>query len=66
MITDPATNLELYKLVAPDMPYVIAAYAILWIALITYVSFVLARLMKLEKEILIVEESCGRRERAGE
>jgi len=58
---DP-TNAELYKLVLPDAPYVIAAYGVLWIALIGYVSLVLSRLMKLEKEMQLVEESCARRE----
>jgi CcmD family protein len=60
---DP-TNAELYKLVLPDFPYVVAAYGVLWIALIGYVSLVLGRLMKLEKEILVVEESCARRDGA--
>jgi CcmD family protein len=58
---DP-TNAELYKLVLPDAPYVIAAYGVLWIALIGYVSFTLSRLMKLEKEMQLVEESCARRD----
>jgi CcmD family protein len=58
---DP-TNAELYKLVLPDAPYVVAAYGVLWIALIGYVSLVLSRLMKLEKEMVIVEESCARRD----
>jgi CcmD family protein len=58
---DP-TNAELYKLVLPDFPYVVAAYAVLWVALIAYVSMVLSRLMKLEKEIHVVEESCARRD----
>lgn len=58
---DP-TNAELYKLVLPDAPYVVAAYGILWLALVAYVSLVLSRLMRLEKEIRIVEESCERRD----
>ena len=58
---DP-TNAELYKLVLPDAPYVVAAYGVLWVALIAYVSMVLSRLMKLEKEIRVVEESCARRD----
>jgi len=58
---DP-TNAELYKLVLPDAPYVVAAYGILWLALVAYVSVVLTRLMRLEKEMTIVEESCARRE----
>jgi CcmD family protein len=59
------TNAELYKLVLPDLPYVIAAYAVLWIALVGYVSIVLSRLMKLEKEMQVVEASCARRDSAG-
>ena len=58
---DP-TNAELYKLVLPDAPYVVAAYAVLWIALIGYVSLVLTRLMRLEKEMHLVEESVARRD----
>jgi hypothetical protein len=58
---DP-TNAELYKLVLPGAPYVVAAYGILWLALIGDVSLVLGRLMKLEKEIQVVEESCARRD----
>jgi CcmD family protein len=58
---DP-TNAELYKLVLPDAPYVVAAYAVLWVALIGYVSLVLSRLMKLERQIAIVEEACARRD----
>jgi CcmD family protein len=57
---DP-TNAELYKLVLPDAPYVIAAYGVLWAALVGYVSMVLARLMKLEKEMRVIEESVERR-----
>jgi len=58
---DP-TNAELYRLVLPDAPYVVAAYAVLWVALIGYVSLVLSRLMRLEKEMRLVEESCARRD----
>jgi CcmD family protein len=60
---DP-TNAELYKLVLPDLPYVIAAYSVLWIALVGYVSIVLTRLMKLEREMVVIEESCARRDAA--
>jgi CcmD family protein len=56
-----ATNAELYKLALHDAPYVIAAYAVLWVALIGYVTIVLRRIMRLEKEVLVVEESLERR-----
>jgi CcmD family protein len=54
---DP-TNAELYRLVLKDAPFVIAAYGVLWVALVGYVSLVLGRLMKLEKEMQIIEERC--------
>jgi len=56
-----ATNIELYRLVIADAPYVIAAYAVLWIALVVYITMVLRRLLRLEKEMGILEESAARR-----
>ena len=57
---DP-TNKELYSLVFADAPYVIAAYAILWAALIVYITTVLGRLMRLEKEVVVLEEAAAKR-----
>jgi CcmD family protein len=55
------TNIELYRLVLADAPYVIAAYAVLWITLVVYVTLVLRRLMRLEKEMVVLEESAAGR-----
>lgn len=60
MTADP-TNLELYRLALVDAPYVIAAYAILWVAFVGYVTIVLRRMMRLEKEVEVLEESVARR-----
>jgi CcmD family protein len=60
------TNIELYRLVIADAPYVIAAYAVLWIALIVYITMVLRRLMRLEKEMVVLEESATRRSGSAE
>ena len=60
-----ATNLELYRLVIADAPYVIAAYAILWFTLIVYVTMVLRRILKLEREVQVLEESAARKADAG-
>jgi CcmD family protein len=60
------TNIELYRLVIADAPYVIAAYAVLWIALIVYITMVLRRLMRLEKEMVVLEESAARRSGSAE
>jgi len=56
-----ATNIELYRLVIADAPYVIAAYAVLWAALIVYITMVLRRLLRLEKEMAVLEETATRR-----
>jgi CcmD family protein len=61
-----ATNIELYRLVIHDAPYVIAAYAVLWIALIVYITMVLRRLMRLEKEMAVLEETSARRSGSAE
>jgi CcmD family protein len=53
---DP-TNKELYTLVLADAPYVVAAYAVLWVALCVYVTMVLRRIMRLEKEIVLLEDA---------
>ena len=58
------TNTEIYSLVLHDAPYVIAAYGILWVALIVYVTLVLRRIMRLEKEVVVVEEAVARRDKA--
>jgi CcmD family protein len=58
---DP-TNAELYKLVLPDAKFVIAAYGVLWVALVGYVSLVLMRLMKLEKQMQLIEETRERKQ----
>jgi len=56
-----ASNLELYTLVLHDAPFVIAAYAILWAALMVYISMVLRRLLKIEKEMSVLQEFVDRR-----
>ena len=56
-----ATNAELYRLAMVDAPYVIAAYGVLWLAFVGYVTIVLRRMMQLEKEVVVLEESVERR-----
>lgn len=59
-----ATNLELYRLAVTDAPFVIAAYAILWIAFVGYLVLVLRRIMRLEKEVSVLEDAVSRRSTA--
>lgn len=48
------TNAELYALALHDAPYVIAAYAIIWLALFGYVTAIFRRILRIEKEIDVV------------
>lgn len=56
-----ATNKELYDLVLNDAPYVIAAYAVLWVALCAYITMVLRRVMRVEKEMSVLESAVARK-----
>jgi CcmD family protein len=56
-----ATNLELYRLAMTDAPYVIAAYGVLWVAFVGYLTLVLRRMMRLEKEVEVLEDAVSRR-----
>jgi len=60
MQVDP-TNIELYRLALHDAPYVIAAYGILWAAFVVYVTMVLRRITRLEKEVTLLEEAVERK-----
>ncbi len=64
MNTNSELLAQLYSLARVDAKYVVAAYAILWVALMVYVTLVLRRIMRLEKEVTVVEESVARREKA--
>ncbi|MBA4370840.1 MAG: hypothetical protein C0418_04600 [Coriobacteriaceae bacterium] len=55
------TNIELYDLVLKDAPFIIAGYGVLWAALVVYISLVLRRILRLEREVKAVEDSVARR-----
>ena len=55
---------EIYSTVIPQAPYVIWAYALIWVSLLGFVGLVFARLNRLDKEMRVLEESLKRREQA--
>lgn len=57
-----ATNAELYRLVLADAPYVIWAYGVIWFALCAYVTVILRRLLRIEKEITVLSEAVEEKE----
>ena len=57
---DPVLQ-QIYQLVEPSLPYVIGAYAALWLGLMVYVGVALSRVGKLEKHLALVEEALAKR-----
>jgi CcmD family protein len=54
-------NLAVYSVVLNGAPYVIAAYALFWVALVGFVAFTFRRVTRLEQELAVVEDSLARR-----
>ena len=57
---DPVLQ-EIYKTVLDAAPYVIAAYALLWVGLFGFIFFVLRRVTQVERELAVVEQALERR-----
>ena len=57
---DPVLQ-EIYKTALDAAPFVLAAYALLWVGLFGFVFFVLRRVTKVERELAVVEEAMERR-----
>ncbi|MCL2025141.1 MAG: hypothetical protein FWG78_05165 [Coriobacteriia bacterium] len=55
------TNTELYALVLHDAPFVIAAYGLLWLMFCGYVTFILVRLVKTDKQIALLEDAVAKK-----
>lgn len=48
---------QIYATVIPSAPYVIAAYALMWLCLCVYVVYAASRQKKVEAELAVVEET---------
>lgn len=48
---------DIYSTVIPSMPFIIAAYALMWAALLIYVFVSISGLKKTEKQIAVLEEA---------
>ena len=48
---------DMYATVAPSMPFIIAAYAIVWAALLVYVIMIVRGLKKTEAQMAVLEEA---------
>ena len=57
---DPVLQ-EIYSTVLDAAPFVIAAYALLWVGLFGYVTFIIIRIGRVEKEVAVLEDSIQQR-----
>lgn len=47
---------EIYSTIIPSMPFVIAAYALIWLVLLIYVFIIMRGQKKAENEMAVLEE----------
>lgn len=52
---------EIYATILPSAPFVIAAYALVWLALLVFVFIVMRNIKKTEAQIAILEEALAER-----
>ena len=50
---------DMYSTVIPAAPFLIAAYALVWVALLVYVLIIVCGLKKTEAQIAALEEKVG-------
>lgn len=48
---------EIYSTVAPSMPFIIGAYALMWVALLVYVLIIMLGYKKAEDQMAVLEEA---------
>jgi len=47
---------EIYSTIIPSAPYVIAAYALIWVVLLVYVIIIMRGTQNAQKQIVLLEE----------
>lgn len=52
---------QIYSTILPAAPYVIAAYALIWLALFVYVFIVMRGVKSAEKQMAVLEEALAER-----
>lgn len=60
MQLDPVL-MQIYSTVLDAAPYVIAAYALLWVGLMLYVTMTMRRVSRLERQVVVLEDAIERR-----
>lgn len=57
---------DIYSTILPSAPYIIAAYALLWVALLVYVFMVFRGTKKAEAQLMLLEEAVADRAKKSE
>ncbi|TGY74320.1 hypothetical protein E5332_02995 [Enterorhabdus sp. NM05_H27] len=57
---------EIYSTILPSAPYIIAAYALLWVALLAYVLIIFRGTKKAEAQLMLLEEAVADQQAKGE
>ncbi|MCB7038357.1 CcmD family protein [Eggerthella sinensis] len=52
---------QIYSTILPAAPYVIAAYALIWLALFVYVFIIMRGVKKAEAQMAVLEEELAER-----
>lgn len=52
---------DMYSTVIPSAPFIIAAYALVWVALLIYVAITISGLKKTEAQMAVLEEALGKK-----
>ena len=48
---------EIYSTIVPSMPFIIGAYALMWVALLVYVLIIMVGYKKAEAQMAVLEEA---------
>ena len=48
---------EIYSTVAPSMPFIIGAYALMWLAILVYMLVIMLSYNKAEAQMAVLEEA---------
>ena len=48
---------DIYSTILPSAPFVIAAYALLWVALLAFVLMIMRGIKKSEAQVAVLEEA---------
>lgn len=48
---------DIYSTILPSAPFVIAAYALLWVALLVFVFMIMRGIKKSEAQVVVLEEA---------